>query len=393
MYSPGDRQYYLDWLRIFAVLLLIPFHSALIFSQNPGDVVYVKDVLDSAGLKIFAGFLNTWHMPLLFFVSGAATWFGLGKRSPAAYIKERAMRLLIPFIFAIIFLVPPMTFSLHRNTGEYASFPEYYRGFFRVVPSDLSGLHGSFTPAHLWFILYLFLLSAIGLPLFVWIRKTATTDAKPTEKTPRPGRGFGNITRLLERPLFMVLLFIPLCLAYLLPAPEGEKGPVWYFVWMLYGFCFAGSGTFQEKASAYRLRHLIIAVATYAATVIMVDVAGLKGRFPIVDAVIFAVSGLSRWTWVLFLAGFARVGWNRGGELHGYFSEAAYPVYILHMLMLTFAGRFIIMLQGPAILKFVLIVLLTFGGVFVIYELAVRRFPPLRFLLGMRPAKKKDPAS
>ena len=40
-----ERHYDLDWLRVLAVLLLVPFHVALIFVLDPNSIMYIKDVL------------------------------------------------------------------------------------------------------------------------------------------------------------------------------------------------------------------------------------------------------------------------------------------------------------------------------------------------------------
>jgi peptidoglycan/LPS O-acetylase OafA/YrhL len=37
------RRYDLDWLRVFGVLLVIIFHSLMIFILEPWAVVYIKD--------------------------------------------------------------------------------------------------------------------------------------------------------------------------------------------------------------------------------------------------------------------------------------------------------------------------------------------------------------
>ncbi|MEO8355419.1 MAG: hypothetical protein ABI621_05875 [Chloroflexota bacterium] len=47
------------------------------------------------------------------------------------------------------------------------SLPEHYAGFFRFDLEQLDGYNGTFTPAHLWFILFLFVFSLLGLPLFL----------------------------------------------------------------------------------------------------------------------------------------------------------------------------------------------------------------------------------
>ena len=51
-------------------------------------------------------FLNSWHMPLLFVLSGAATWLALGHRDAKAYLGERTRRLLVPLLFGLLAIVP-----------------------------------------------------------------------------------------------------------------------------------------------------------------------------------------------------------------------------------------------------------------------------------------------
>jgi glucans biosynthesis protein C len=49
----GTRRRDLDWLRIAAVLLLIPFHTARVF--NVGEVFYAKSEQLSVALQRFIG--------------------------------------------------------------------------------------------------------------------------------------------------------------------------------------------------------------------------------------------------------------------------------------------------------------------------------------------------
>ena len=57
-------------------------------------------------LKQIMTFLHNWRMPLLFLLSGAGTYFALGKRTPGQYLSERFKRLFIPLAAGIFILVP-----------------------------------------------------------------------------------------------------------------------------------------------------------------------------------------------------------------------------------------------------------------------------------------------
>jgi fucose 4-O-acetylase-like acetyltransferase len=108
--SGATRRFDLDWLRFLAVLLLVPFHAALVFVRDPAYISYVKDQQESAVLKTAADLVWQFHMPLLFFIAGAGAWFGLGARGAAGYARERVLRLLVPYCFGTVVLVPPMLY-------------------------------------------------------------------------------------------------------------------------------------------------------------------------------------------------------------------------------------------------------------------------------------------
>ena len=104
----GRRRADIAWLRILAVLLLFPFHTARVF--DIWEEFYVKNDQLSTALTYFIAFMEPWHMPLLFLLAGAASWFALGRRSGGRYAGERAKRLLVPFIFGLLVLIPPQSY-------------------------------------------------------------------------------------------------------------------------------------------------------------------------------------------------------------------------------------------------------------------------------------------
>ena len=109
------RRYDIDWLRIAAVLLLIPFHTARVFKV--GEQFYAKNEQLSPALQRFIVFVQPWHMSLLFVLAGAASWFALGYRSGGRYAAERLKRLLVPFLFGLVVIIPPQAyFGMLTNT-------------------------------------------------------------------------------------------------------------------------------------------------------------------------------------------------------------------------------------------------------------------------------------
>jgi len=72
------RLAYLDWLRIFAILGVLLYHSARPFIND--DPWYINNTVKSDALTEFNFWLSRFRMPLLFFISGAVAWLIVQKR-------------------------------------------------------------------------------------------------------------------------------------------------------------------------------------------------------------------------------------------------------------------------------------------------------------------------
>jgi len=61
--SISERRYELDWLRVLVVLLLIPFHTAQIFTPY---VYWLRNDQLHIAAHALLNFVDQFHMPLLF---------------------------------------------------------------------------------------------------------------------------------------------------------------------------------------------------------------------------------------------------------------------------------------------------------------------------------------
>src|SRR5512140_3573634 len=101
------REYGLDWLRVGAFAILIAYHAGMYFVPWPWLVKNPRTYPGLVGPMIF---FNLWRLPLLFFISGAGTWFNLQRRSPGSFVWERLGRLMLPLLFGMLVVVPPQTY-------------------------------------------------------------------------------------------------------------------------------------------------------------------------------------------------------------------------------------------------------------------------------------------
>ncbi len=359
----------IDWLRILAVLLLVPFHSLLVFVLDPGSVVFMKDTIDCFACDRVAGFMDQWHMPVLFAIAGMSTYFALRKRSTGQYLRERVLRLVIPLAFGIAVIVPPMTYITQIAAGKTLTFWQHFANFF-TISADLTGIQGTWTPAHLWFILYLVVFSLVALPLFLWLRHKSS-------------QGFVQaMGRFFEKPMALLLLGL---LVVIGGRSEilGDMNPLYYLFMFILGYLLVTSESYQKAIDRDWPFMLLLGV--------ILELLRQTGQPVTVDGTLARTlrdiaMEFNHWVWLLAIFGIAHHLLTRGGKVLNYLSEAAYPFYILHLLMLTVVTYFLVRIQASIPVKYLLIVMVTFGVTFLVYE-GVRRILPLRFLLGMKPRR------
>jgi glucan biosynthesis protein C len=97
--------------------------------------------------------------------------------------------------------------------------------------------------------------------------------------------------------------------------------------------------------------------------------------------------------WIISVLAFGYRYLNRPGAALKYLSEAAYPIYILHMTFLYLGSSLIFALDMAAPVQFMLLLLFTIAGCFVCYELIIRRVNFIRPWFGLKARTQSAEAS
>jgi hypothetical protein len=84
------------------------------------------------------------------------------------------------------------------------------------------------------------------------------------------------------------------------------------------------------------------------------------------------------------ILGFGKTKLNFTNRFLRYAIEAAFPFYILHQTVIVVIGYYAVQWDTGIAVKFIFINLAGLAGTVAIYEVAVRRIPPMRFLFGMK---------
>lgn len=369
--KPG-RVHYIDWLRVLAVLVLIPFHTARIF--DIWEPFYAKNDQVSAALSyIFVGAVNPWHMPLFFLLAGASTWFALSFRSAGQYAQERLKRLFVPLIFGVLTIVPTQAFLGARTYGYFGgSLFQYYPQFFQAGPTgDLSGYMGGFTPAHLWFVLFLFVLSLVALPFFLYLRRE---DGQ---------RLIDRLAAFFVRPGTIFLFAVPLIVAGGLP-DIGGKNIFYYFTLFVYGYVLMADARFKEILDRHKMSALVLGLSLL---LIYIGISAFGVRIPTWLAIVrgMCYDGFITGFLLIAILGFGQKYLDFTNRALRYASEAAYPFYILHQTVIVIVGFFVVQWDVGVLAKFCTIVAAATLATTLAYELVVKRTNVTRFLFGMKP--------
>lgn len=377
MKTSPERRYELDWLRVLAVLLLVYFHTAAIFYQGNLGEFYITNSAVSPALKIFVLFVHQWHMPLFFFLSGAAAWFSLKVRTARQYVKERLQRLFIPFVFGTLVLVPPQVYyHLLQASGYQASYLQFYPQFFNGIRPA-----GNFEWAHLWFIVYLLVFSLVALPLFLWLKQLTAQRIQLFMRLEQ----FGSI--------FYLALPLVVIEALLRPRWPGFQNlyddwanVLLYFTYFVYGYLFCANARLWQTLN--RQQPYLMEAATLCMSILLglwiTDTTPERSYSP--SYMIYqAFRGFNTWCWVAALLSLARSHLNFSNSLLQYANEASYPFYLLHQSIIVAVGFYVVQWQMEILQKFIIISTGSLGLTICLYELLIRRFNLIRFCFGLKP--------
>jgi len=103
-----DRRYDIDALRVFAFGLLILYHVAMFYVKDWGW--HVKSSYQAEWLQFPMVLVNQWRMSLLFIISGLAVSFVWKRYTPGRFALRRLLRLLLPLLFGMAFIVAPQCY-------------------------------------------------------------------------------------------------------------------------------------------------------------------------------------------------------------------------------------------------------------------------------------------
>lgn len=348
-----ERRYDIDWLRIIAIGLLLIYHIGIIF--QPWGIYYgfIQSSVTSSTLFIPMSMINIWRIPLLFFVSGMGVCFSLRRRNWKQLLIERSQRILLPLIFGVLFIVP-----LHVYL-----FQIYYDQ--EIVYSPNLG--------HLWFLanISIYVVQIIGFAFF---------DKEYNY------RYFNFLRNLLEQPYYIYIFIIPFVIEAVIINPDyfslyvgSGHGFVLGMLAFFSGFLFVAIGDkFWSAVTVTRNKSLIAAMVLFFIRYFYFELNAPN-----------YLSAVESLCWIFTIFGYGLKYLNKSSKLLNYLSQAAYPVYIIHMFFLYLGATLIFPLDLHITFDIIFLVIFTFSSCYIFYEFIIRRISVIRPLFGLKIPKSQ----
>ena len=341
-----ERLYYLDWLRVIGILIVFCFHTSMLFVSwewhiNNSESSFIMDT--------FVRFVHVWIMPLFFLLAGASARCSLRIRKDTNYIAERFKRLIIPLCFGVLLIIPLQVYFERVSTSEFSgSFLHFYLYFFNGIYPQ-----GNFTLNHLWFLLYLFVVSLIALPVLRAINNK-------TKKN--------SIIRLVSRGNLWIL-FLPALPLIVIEASFRLSWPLYlypadiiiFFIYFVYGHLIVSEKGLRDAIKKDSKSAFLIGLISFSVITVLyyqnkIPAPGSSWSY-VVFQTIWSVTG---WFWIVAIMGFGLKHLNSRHRALSYANDAVLPFYILHQTVILIIGYYVVQWEISLLMKFLFIITTAF---------------------------------
>jgi glucans biosynthesis protein C len=344
------RLHYLDALRGFAMVLVVPWHAAAFFT-----------VRDQGG-TLLVGWMwvaHSFRMPLFFLLAGFFGTLTVDRRGTAEWMRGRLTRIGVPLAVGTAVLIP--------LSGLFATW-------------QAQEAHGSLltrlthpTPEYLWFLWYLLIVIVVWLALRGVARRWSQAAAIRR-----------RLHGIAASDWAIPALAIPCALAVWLTGTWGPYPPndfaapagllAYYAIFFAFGLFLGGCLSALDSLGRNPYRRLAVATVVACPAFWLFAHAGDSGIAgdPLIRLGALYLGALCCWLLIAGLVGLFRKFLSRERPVVRYVADSSYWIYLSHMLFLAPIQLLLIGLVIPGALKFTLAVAATFALTLVTYQLFVR---------------------
>src|SRR5471030_141227 len=370
----NQREFFLDSIRAYLMLLGIPFHISLIYSSH---VWAVNSAVPSHGLTIFNDIIHAFRMQVFFVISGYFSYMLYERYDAQKWLKVRLERVAIPLAAAFPLITLPQLYFLMKFTDKFSNWDslDLYQKINITVWEMVS---------HLWFLLTLVILTSICFYLFKFIKEIKNNRINLIKNKTNT---LGKLSIIF---LFIGLIYATVNRAISIFAPELLSNGAFNFIIMqtLFYLPFFVVGAFAFKFAW--LKELFIKPSAWAGvTSLFLFLAYMINQHintpqlysMELDAIITSLLGILM---VNVVFSFSHYVLNFQSPWITYLVNSSLFIYLVHHPLTLIYGAFITPRIHNDWVGFLVGLVFVFGIAFILYEIH-KRIPVLRFLFSGKP--------
>lgn len=378
--NPGARRHDLDWLRVFAFALLIFYHIGMFFVSWDW---HVKSAHAGPAIEPLMTLVNPWRLALLFIISGVAIRFASDKLGTGRFVWNRLVRLALPLVFGVVFIVAPQSYFELRQDGVIES------GFwaFWLDYLDLEQRFSIITPTwnHLWYVAYLLCYCLVLAPFLPWLGGTRLIRGLQMAVS---GWGTGWIFVIPTVPFVVYGLVLDPLFPTTHALVDDWANHAHRFTALMLGYVVAKAPLFWRTVDRFRwmawIGTAVLAIGLTSLRLSPMTREWIDDHPFWLGALHVSMVGYA-WLSIISLFAVAQRYFFRPSSALTYLNEAVYPYYILHQTLIVSAAYWLSRMNLSVWGELAGILLATLGGCMLLYEWVIRRSRWLRPLFGLRP--------
>ena len=347
----GNRITFLDNLRTFMIFLVVVIHSGLVYEKGIFSSYFwiVYDPSTNTVVQVIRIILDIFIMSTIFFISGFLTPLSLKNKSGWAFLKSKIKRLIIPWIVAVVTLMPlyKFIFLYSRNLPQ-QNWTTYFHWSNEMWSQNW-----------LWFLPVLFLFDILYLLLSKVIIKLPDISLK---------KAIGAI--------FLIGFIYSVCMDIfhfqgwtktILLDFQNERLLIYFMVFLLGSHCYRLK-IFKTTPKSNKLYIIIICTAWMPILVyrfFYMNSLIRPGVFIFSDMIdtllLWFNFHLSLLCLLYLMINTFRVYLDKQGKISQELNKNSYHVYIIHVVVIGGIAMAMLHTTPPSLLKFLLVTVTTFA--------------------------------
>ena len=350
-------------MRSFAIVAVVSFHSLLAYLASQGTApspfalppyhwmaIPILDRERWFGFDLYSAFNYTSLMPLMFLLSGLFVLPSLRRKGAGAFMRERLVRLGVPLVLGLLFLMPLAHYPVYRLSAASPSLLTFARQWL-ALPAWPAG--------PLWFLWQLLAYDLLFAGIFLLVPRSADALAQFSARASiSDGRCFVVLLAFAAAAYIpLALIFGPWNWIYFGATAIQPDRVLLYWVYFLAGVGIGAYGLqnrlLDTDGPLARRWRAWLAAAAASFLWWMISMAPLRyghGGMLVSLAAFFAVALLVNSACFCFIALSLRFA-TRQSVLCNSLSDNAYRIFVVHYVFVVWLQYLLLGAALPAVVK------------------------------------------